>query len=132
MTTETGLTAVDIEALERAFELGCRESAEYREHLESIAAEQGWQFAAESASFHFQSKGLKPWECPPSCTHDDVIDNVSYGHKKKEIALRLRLLKAGLSLFEPFPTEALKQAERKRRAARRSGRVAAEKAVHVA
>jgi hypothetical protein len=136
MTTETELTAVDIEALERAFELGCRESAEYREHLEAIAAQDGWQEAAEHASYHFQSKGLKPWECPPSCTHDDVIDNTTYGHKRKEIALRRRLLKAGLSLFEPHPTEALKEAERRRRAARRTARrnepVAAEKATPVA
>jgi hypothetical protein len=120
MTTETR-TAADIEALKRAFELGCRESTEYREHLEHIARQSGWDAAAESAAYHFQIKGLKPWECPPSsCTHADVVNEHLYGHKRKEIALRKRLLQAGLSLFEPFPTEALKEADRKRRAARRT------------
>jgi hypothetical protein len=129
-------TEVDIEALKRAFELGCKESAEYREHLEAIARQSGWDAAAEGAAYHFQIQGLQPWECPPSsCTHAEVVNEHMYGHKRKEIALRRRLLRAGLSLFEPHPTEALKQAERKRRAARRNERVAAateKKSIHVA
>jgi hypothetical protein len=121
MTTAIALTEGDIEALKRAFDLGCKESAEYRAHLESIARQSGWDTAAEHASYHFQSKGLQPWECPPSsCAHIDVVNEHVYGAKRKEIALRRRLLRAGLSLFEPFPAEALKEAERRRRAVRRA------------
>jgi hypothetical protein len=111
MTTEQERTATDIEALERAFNLGCEESEAYREHLERIARQSGWDVAAENASYHFQcrSLALKPWEAAPSNT---------YASSQKELTLRQRLLRAGLSLYEPFPTEALKEAERRRRARR--------------
>ena len=119
MPTETERTKADIEALRRAYEIGCGESAEYAAHLAHIAAQRGWPEAAEGASYHLQCKalGLKPWECPPSCTHDDVVGD-GYGHKPKEIALRRRLLAAGLSLYEPTPIEALEQVESARRAER--------------
>jgi hypothetical protein len=121
MAMKTERTAVDIEALERAFKFGCEENEAYRTHLENIARQSGWDAAAESAVYHFQIRGLRPWECPPSsCAHIDVVNEHVYGAKRKEIALRKRLLKAGLSLFEPFAVEALKEAERKRRAVRRA------------
>ena len=111
--TETKLTAVDTEALTRSFELGCRESRAYREHLEHIEKQSGWRFAAESASYHFQIRTLKlkPWEPPPSWVRDIEgyleagDDGVGGWFTAAKLAQRLRA--AGLSLFEPDPPTAL-------------------------
>jgi hypothetical protein len=109
------LTAIDAEALTRAYELGCRESTAYREHLTAIEAQRGWREAAESASYHLQLKSLqlKCFECPPSSCRDniDVIDNTMYGSRAKEVKLRRRLLGLNLSLFEPDPLEAIERVE---------------------
>jgi hypothetical protein len=50
-----------------------------------------------------------------------VTNPPCYGHHPEEIALRQRLLAAGLSLFEPDPLGALTQAESARRDAFRMG-----------
>jgi len=101
MTLGTKLTAVDIEALTRAYETASAESTEYREHLAHIEAQSGWAEAAQSASYHLQVKNLqlKCWECPPSSCRNsiDVIDNTMYGSRTKEVKLRRRLLGLGLS-----------------------------------
>jgi hypothetical protein len=122
MTLGTKLTAVDIEALTRAYETASAESTEYREHLAHIEAQSGWAEAAQSASYHLQVKNLqlKCWECPPSSCRNsiDVIDNTMYGSRTKEVKLRRRLLGLGLSLFEPHPQAAIERVESARRDAR--------------
>jgi hypothetical protein len=130
--TTTGLSRVDLEALERAHEQGCKVSAAYREHLEHIAHQSGWDEAAQSAAYYLQVKNLrlKCWECPPSSCRDsiEVINKLTYGSRAKEVKLRRRLLALNLSLFEPDPQRAIERAE----AARRNARVAVgEKKVRV-
>jgi hypothetical protein len=116
-------TPADIEALARAYKIAHAESPEYAAHLDAIAHQSGWDEASEAAAYHLQveSLQLKCFECPPSSCRGsiDVVNDMVYGSRRKEVALRRRLLRAGLSLFEPFPHAALKEAERKRRAARR-------------
>jgi hypothetical protein len=99
--------------LTRSFELGCRESAAYREHLEHIEAQSGWRFAAESASYHFQIRTLKlrPWQPPPSWVRDIEgtleagDDDIGGWYRAAQLAQRL--LAVGLSLYEPDPVSAL-------------------------
>jgi hypothetical protein len=102
------LTAIDRDALRRAFEAAAAEGAGYREHLDGIEARDGWVSAAESASYHLQVKNLRlrPWQCPPcSCWSDEV--GHGYGRSRAEVMLRRRMLKANISLFEPDPHAAL-------------------------
>ena len=121
--TETKLTAVDTEALTRSFELGCRESRAYREHLEHIEKQSGWRFAAESASYHHQIRSLKlrSWQPPPSWVRDIEgtleagDDEIGGWYQAAQLAQRLR--ENGLSLFEPDPPTALAIAEGKRNVA---------------
>ena len=113
MKTETALTAADTEALVRSFDMGCRESTAYREHLTAIEKQGGWRDAAEHASYHFQIRTLKlrPWEPPPPWVRDIEgtleagDDGVGGWYRAAQLAQRL--LQAGLSLYEPDPVSAL-------------------------
>jgi hypothetical protein len=122
----TGLSQVDEAALQLAYEIGRSESPAYRAHLDAIEAESGWRTAAEHACFHLQCKNqhLKCWECPPSsCINNiDVIDDLVYGSRTKEVKLRRRMLALGLSLYEPDPAAAIAKAKSARRAERRAAR----------
>jgi hypothetical protein len=102
------LSAIDRDALERAFAAARSESVGEREHLDRILAQSGWRPAAESAAYHLQCSSLKlrPWQSPPCEGFDDTIDG-SYGHTRAEVTLRRRMLAAGLSIFEPDPVSAL-------------------------
>jgi hypothetical protein len=114
MTTE--LTAVDREALQRAFELACRDPEEAACFEEKLRKE-GWQEAAETAAYAIQCRTLKLkcWMAPPCHVHDDVVTtSPCYGHRAEEVALRRRMLAAKLSLYEPNPVEALERAEKAR------------------
>jgi hypothetical protein len=117
--TTTGLSRVDLEALERAYKTAAAESAEYSAHLAAIARQRDWQTAAEQAAFRLQCRNLKlkVWECPPSCVHGDEI-GMTYGTKAKEVKLKRRLLGLGLSVYEPDPQRAIERVESARRAAR--------------
>ena len=117
MATEI-LTAIDRDALERALVAVCRESPEDAARFEAMLCSKPWQEVGETAVYSMQCRTLrlKPWEAPPCHCRDDVIDNATYGHKRKEVALRRRLLKANLSLFEPDPIAALERVESSRRA----------------
>jgi len=108
MTME--LAKADIEALRRAFVIGRNESAEYREHLDRIAAQRGWPEAAASAAHHCQVRALrlKPWQAPPcDCRSDEI--GPGYGCSHGEVMLRRRMLKAKVSLYEPDPIAALEK-----------------------
>jgi hypothetical protein len=105
----TEWTAIDLEALQRAFATACSESPEERTRFEEMLREKGPEEAYETAAYSCQCRTLKLkcWEAPPCHCRDDVINNITYGHKRKEITLRRRMLAAGLSLFEPDPRAAL-------------------------
>jgi hypothetical protein len=102
------LTKADIEAMQRALEIGRGESEAYAAHLDRIATQRGWPEAAASAVHHLQIKNLvlKPWQCPPCDCHSDEI-GPGYGRSRGEVLLRRRMLAAGLSLYEPDPIAAL-------------------------
>src|SRR6516165_7037427 len=110
MTTD--LSAVDIEALQRALRMAREENQEQRERLDQVEAKKGWEGAALTAVYHLQCKVLKlrPWEAPPMHTYDKVFPEGGYGRTEAEVALRRRLLAAELSLYEPDPVAALQAA----------------------
>jgi hypothetical protein len=119
MTTVTELSAIDIEALQRALEAVRAESTEDAARLDSLAEQEGWFEAASSAAYHCQLKSLqlKPWFCPPMDCGDVAFKNGGYGNTEKEVRLRLRMKALGLSVFEPFPAEAIAKAKEARRGA---------------
>jgi hypothetical protein len=134
-TKPTELTATDIDALERALVAVCRRSPEDAARFEKLLRHKPWREVCESAAYSCQvtSLQLRPWHCPPMDCGDVAFANGGYGNTEKEVRPRLRMKALGLSVYEPFPAEALKEAERKRRAARRRTHTAIpEKAVHVA
>lgn len=63
---------------------------------------------AQSANLH-----LRPWQAAPIDTCDDgLVDDDCYGRRSGEVALRRRMVAAGVSIFEPDPERALADAER--------------------
>jgi hypothetical protein len=101
--------------MKRAIDAMRNESPESRERVEHVLREEGFESAAQTAAYHVQrlALGLKPWMCPP-CWANDEIDATrpnTFGNRAKEVALRQRLQRAGLSAFEPNPMKALADAE---------------------
>ena len=121
MTAETELTAADIEALERALAAVRAESVEDAARLDSLAERKGWFEAASTAAYRCQLRSLqlKPWHCPPMDCGDVPFKNGGYGNTEREVRPRLRMKALGLSVYEPFPAEAIAKAEEARRGARR-------------
>jgi hypothetical protein len=123
-TTALELTATDIDALERALVAVCRRSPEDAARYEAMLRDKTWHEVTLSAAYSMQVRSLRlrPWECPPMDCSNIAFKNGGYGHTAKEVRPRLRMKALGLSVFEPFPAEAIKEAERKRRSTRRSSR----------
>ena len=113
-------TATDIEALTRAFRLACEEGPEERTRFETLLDTRGQEEAYETAAYHCQCRNLalKCWQAPPMHSGDVAYGaTATYG--------RRRMLRLGISIYEPDPAAAIAKAERARRAARRNARVAA-------
>ena len=54
---------------------------------------------------------LKPWQCPPVIASDTVGDNPDrYGERPQEVELRQRMIKLGISVYEPDPIAAMETA----------------------
>jgi len=108
---------IDRDALERCIEV-MRNSAEPADRLqiEDMLAKDGWQKAADQAVCHCQmtSLRLRPWQQPPCWIHPRDIGSIiargddgvigDYGAAK----LLQKMLRNGLSRFEPDPVAALK------------------------
>jgi hypothetical protein len=107
------LSAEDIDALKRALKLMRAVSEEHRAHYDAILEKRGWTEAATHAAYSAQVKslGLRPWQAVPFEAADEVDEAGGYGRTEAEVALRQHLLKAGLSLYEPDPIEALAAVE---------------------
>ena len=106
----TKLSRIDRDALERALAMACRESPEQAARYEEMLRLKPWQEVCESAAYSMQLKTLrlKPWQCPPcDCRSDEI--GPGYGNSRCEVLLRRRMLKAGISLYEPDPIGALKR-----------------------
>jgi hypothetical protein len=122
MTTAMELTKGDIEALQRALKAVRAESAEHAVRLDSLAEQKGWFKAASDAVYRCQLKSLqlKPWFCPPMDCGDTAYKNGGYGNTAKEVRLRLKMKALGISVYEPFPAEAIAKAKEARRGAHRA------------
>src|SRR5262245_6861821 len=111
------LSRIDREALTRALKMARAESRQEREHIDRVLAEQGWQWAAQTAAYHCQDSRLhlQPWQPTPCWIRDLEGDlaagNDGIGGRYAAALLTQRLLRAGLSRFEPDPVAALAQAE---------------------
>jgi len=106
----TKLSRIDRDALERALAMACRESPEQAARYEEMLRLKPWQEVCESAAYSMQLKTLrlKPWQCPPcDCRSDEI--GLGYGNSRGEVLLRRRMLKAGVSLYEPDPIAALEK-----------------------
>jgi hypothetical protein len=103
----------DQDALRRAFLLTMKQPGRAKQlyaHLNEDDYAQGAADACSFAAFHqqVQNLSLPPWELPPCCIGGDEA-RIS----PEIMAIGDRLLKAGLSLYEPDPLEALAKAEAK-------------------
>lgn len=106
---ENALPDRDKDAYSRAIEWMRQHSPASAAQIESKLRCEGFASAGAFASYAAQCETLrlKPWEAPPAHVRGDVIDPNVYGCRPGEIALRDRLLKANLSVFEPDPIAAL-------------------------
>jgi hypothetical protein len=111
------MTPVDLDALRRAMKWG--EGYQRREPqivvfpnpmpVEGTA--EWFKLATDlAASAQYHALGLKPWQVEP-CNASNVVDN-GWGGKPDEVALRRKMIKLGLSRFEPDPLQAIAEAER--------------------
>ena len=122
------LSRIDREALTRALKMARAESEQERGHIDRVLAQDGWQRAAETASYHCQGTRLRlrPWQPPPCWCRDPEGDlaagNDGIGGRYAAALLTQRLLAAGLSRYEPDPIAALaRQVESARRDERVGG-----------
>jgi len=108
--TTTELSETDRDALSRAL-------AMEREHdpagVDDDLKHRAWEDVARSAAYAVQIRTLrlKPWQAVPCEAGDAATDPPCYGHSLGEVALRRRMLAAGLSQFEPDPLTALSEKE---------------------
>jgi hypothetical protein len=101
------LTKDDLAAMGRAISWMRAKSPDHAEQIEYKLKHEGFEAAGEFAAEAAQSTNLKlkPWETPPC--------NIWGYDQSNAIELRDRLLAAGLSVYEPDPTQALAAAERR-------------------
>jgi hypothetical protein len=115
------LSALDRRALERAIEIDRERSAACRAQIDDKLRSEPWLEVAQFAAHRCQEIALHlaPWECwPPAAVAVDV-DEPGFAHRgiSQSAALLKRMLKAGLSRYEPDPLAAIEAVE-----ARRDGR----------
>jgi hypothetical protein len=109
------LSEVDQEACERAIAIMRNSSAERREQLDRLLAEDGFDAAADLAVYHCQRELIRPrlWQPTPAdidpAEIEAIIARGDDGKAGRFVAAKLlrKMLRAGLSRFEPQPIEAL-------------------------
>jgi hypothetical protein len=114
------MNKVDRNALKRAIALACAESPERAHQIRSMLKTQPWKevatFAAECCQSRFLR--LKPWQDPPCDVDSDAIPNSDgIGETAEAQALLQRMLRVGLSRWEPDPLAALAKVEAAERGA---------------
>jgi hypothetical protein len=112
---ENALPDRDKDAYSRAIEWMRQHSPVRCAQIEDKLKCEGFEAAGEFAAYFCQCETLrlKPWQAPPVHVRATDPDPNVYGCRPGEIALRDRLLKANLSVFEPDPIAALARAARK-------------------
>src|SRR6516162_10848102 len=118
MSRRTELSEVDREALERCLKIA-RADPEERETIDRIMREDGWYRAADFACYHCQMSLVRPrlWQPLPMDIQDiegtlAKGDDGLGGSYRAALLLR-RMLRAGLSRYEPDPVRALDAAKRR-------------------
>ena len=109
---------IDRDALRRAIELARAESPETRQQIDAKLKTEPWEEIAGFAAYSCQCTRLrlKPWEAPPVHSDDEVTRPDRYGSRPQEVALRQRMIKLGVSVYEPDPIPAIEAAEAERAA----------------
>jgi len=104
--TELSRLQLDREALRRAVEMMRAEGGANRLQIEQKLRDEPWQQAAAFAAYHCQRQtlNLKPWEDTPS--------HIDQDSREPGARLLRRMLKAGVSRYEPDPLAALAEARR--------------------
>jgi hypothetical protein len=97
---------IDRDAMKRSIDAMRAESPDCAKEIDDKIRCEGFEAAGEFAADRVQSANLKlrPWETSPC--------NIWGYDQSKAIALRDRLVAAGLSVFEPDPVTALREAAR--------------------
>jgi hypothetical protein len=113
-TEQEPLSDLDRLALARAVEIERARNPACRQRIDRLAAEEGWLAAAQSAARHCQDIALhlSPWQCwPPSVVEPDETDEPGCEHRGITASAKLlrRMLRAGVSKYDPDPEAALQE-----------------------
>lgn len=117
------LNPIDQDALARSL-AACRlESPGRAAQLDSMLIDRPWERVAQFASYSCQidALGLMPWQQPPCKIHLDSAIHEPFGDpsgRREAGEVLQRLLRNGLSKFEPDPLGAIAEAEQRRMAAK--------------
>jgi hypothetical protein len=101
-------TEADVEALQRAIDMTLAEPDPGRVlQMQRMLEEDDWFEAARFAAYHQQTKNLRlrPWQSPPCCV------GARAGTDEEILEIGRRLVRLGLSLFEPDPLKAIENAK---------------------
>jgi hypothetical protein len=115
----------DREALTRALRIAKASEPGRQEQLVSMLRDREWEEVATFAAYVCQcdSLHLRPWQLPPMHADEDrPRDDHPTAGKVAAWTLRRRLLKAGLSVFEPDPISSLESVAARQRV--RAGQLA--------
>jgi hypothetical protein len=122
MTKPAKLTKLDVEAMERAIEMGRARGKAEREQLDEMLKNRPWHRVGEFAAYGCQCEtlGLKPWQTPPCELTDPDAYASGDDHRGLRAAARLleRLQDLGLSKYEPDPLHAIETKLARKDAAR--------------
>jgi hypothetical protein len=109
------LHPVDRNALERAIEITKAESPGRARQIANKLKHEPWREVAEFAASCCQHRALatRPWELAPISVDeaDPIPDGDDHRRTGRAIKLLRRLLRAGLSRYEPSPLTALAKME---------------------
>lgn len=98
---------LDRDALQRCMDIAMRDPDRAEQLKSKLDDGEDWADVADFAAYYVQSRNLhlKPWQEPPSCADEDDPNE----RDKQAQKLLHKMLKAGLSRFEPDPRGALKK-----------------------
>jgi hypothetical protein len=111
------MNQIDHEALTRCIAAARAEDAGRARQIDHMLRDGDWECVAVFACSCAQSQslGLQPWQGPPFRANLRDLDKPFDDPRGERQAAELlqRLLRAGLSRFEPNPEQALERAERR-------------------
>jgi hypothetical protein len=107
------MTRRDRVALKAAMRMARQDKMRAQQLDAKLADGEPWEEVAAFAAYCCQRESLRlrPWECPPLHSADEIDARERYGGTAKEVALRRRMIALGISLYEPNPLAAITAAE---------------------